>query len=221
MKWQHIVAPIGLCVAGLALAACSGSPAPTSAQRRAVQNILSTTTSNPPVQATTSIPTESTSTPATGIAVPDLVGQFITQVRSQLHAVGFKLLSINADCSKGNLDSQSVALSMELLGPPATPLNAGMLDPKGTTVGITWSGCYGKGVTVPEVVGLAFHAATNEIVQAGGLYWKCVSSDPTTPASDVPANIVTTQSPAPGSNVQTATYVTITMPVCLANISTS
>ena len=54
------------------------------------------------------------------------------------------------------------------------PLNPGATVPPGTRVGITWSGCYGNGSTVPAVVGLTF-AAARRALHAVGLTWACYS----------------------------------------------
>ena len=188
-----------LVVAATATACSSGG---TTAQNRAVAEILasSTTTSTrarvtagatspsgpQPEQSTTTDPTTATNQ----VAVPDVVGQYVTDVRNVLSAVGLRITSVNQLCSKGNLTSQSIAVSMGLLGPPSTPVSAGQMVPKRSFIAITWSGCYGKGVVVPNVVGMSWYTAAHTVLAAGGLQRACISQMPYSSTNRTPGNVI-------------------------------
>ena len=68
-------------------------------------------------------------------------------------------VGLNKPCNKGTLLSQSVVDSLALPGKEPTlnvgavPVEPGSRVPPGTRIGITWSGCYGNAVVVPDVVG--------------------------------------------------------------------
>lgn len=152
--------------------------------------------------------------------MPDVVGQYVTDVRSALNAVGLRMASVTPLCSKGNLTSQSVAISMSLLGPPPSPVAAGTLVPKRSFIAIAWSGCYGKGVVVPNVVGVSWFTAAHTVLMAGGLQRACVSQMPYSPTNKIPGNVIA-QSPAAGTTVATGSTVTLTVNICPADVTSA
>jgi len=223
-------------LAACALSSCSSSP--TARQKAAVKSILTTTTTT-----TTAAPaTSSTSASATappGVAVPNVIGLKIAATRGALHAAGLPSVSLNLPCNKGTLASQSVASSLSIPGKPpnlslgAVPLMAGARVPPGTRVGITWSGCYGNGSAVPDVIGLTFSAARHAL-HAVGLTWACFSvgkptTTTTTTASSSSTSTTTaaatttstrapqsvlSQDPAVGTVLKPGATVNITMHAC-------
>ena len=128
------------------------------------------------------------------------------------------MTSVNQLCSKGSLTSQSVAVSMSVLGPPPSPITAGQMVPKRTFIAIAWSGCYGKGVTVPDVVGMSWYTAAHAVLAAGGLQRACISQSPYSATNRTPGNVIS-QSPAAGTNVATGSTVTLTVNICPADIT--
>jgi beta-lactam-binding protein with PASTA domain len=198
----------------LVLTACSSGP--TASQNAAVSGILSTSKvkTSPAVRATT-IPTSSTTT-TSGVEVPNVIGQFTSQARVALRDAGLRIKSVNSACARGDLTSESVVQSLELIGPTGTePLGPGFTVPPKSLIGVTWSGCYGKGVVVPNVVGMAWPDGARAIIVAGGLHWSC-TVDPSAPKGPTPRSpgAIAAQSPAAGTNVQTGTVVTLSANVC-------
>jgi beta-lactam-binding protein with PASTA domain len=217
-----------LFVAGTIAAACSSGS--TTAQNRAVAQILAsstTTSTRAPVTAAATVPdgpqsdqstTNDLTTATNQVAVPSVVGQYVTDVRNALTAVGLRITSVNQLCSKGNLTSQSIAVSMGLLGPPSTPVSAGQMVPKRSFIAITWSGCYGKGVVVPNVVGMSWYTGAHTVLAAGGLQRACISQMPYSSTNRTPGNVIS-QSPAAGTTVATGSTVTLTVDICPADIT--
>jgi beta-lactam-binding protein with PASTA domain len=164
-----------LATAPFALAACGGSPSPQ--DKAAVNGILPTTTMAAPVTTTTSAVT---STTEPGVTMPNVLGFKIAAARASLRAAGLTMVGLNKPCTKGTLASQSVVTALSVrgkapdsgLGP--VPLQPGAVVPGGSRVGIMWSGCYGTGSTVPDVVGLTFGAAKHALHRVG-LAWSCYS----------------------------------------------
>lgn len=199
---RPLLAGSALLAAACALASCGGPPA-----RRATPRATTTSTT------TTSTTPPSTTTPAHGIAVPDVVGMKIDLARFYLRTAGFSTVPFNAPCNKGTLVSQSVVASLSLPGKPpdvhvgAQPLLPGTLLPKRARVGITWSGCYPSGTTVPLVVGRAFSGAVH-LLHLAGLVWACYSlgrPTTTTHPTTTTTGPVTTSTAGPTSSTTTST----------------
>ena len=102
---------IAALLAACLLASCGNGP--TTAQKKAVHDILTTTTTTT-VPATTS--TSPTAATQPGVAVPNVIGLKIVAARSALRAAGFPSVSLNTPCNKGTLASQSVAASLATPG---------------------------------------------------------------------------------------------------------
>jgi beta-lactam-binding protein with PASTA domain len=201
------------------LAACGGGPS--EHQKAAVRSLLTTTTTN----STTTVPAP-TITTQPRVVVPDVIGLKIVAARTRLQNAGFPTVSLNAACGKGTLASQSVVSSLSVAGhgpdvavgalplPPGTPL------PARTPIAITWSGCFGNGSVVPDVVGMTFATATRTL-HGAGLTWACysvgkaakTSPPPTAPASRSPQTVLS-QGPAAGTLLRPSTTVDITMHLC-------
>src|ERR1700723_976462 len=166
---------------GLVLAACSSTPPKTALPKVTVRptTTTSTTTTAPP----TTVPSPSTSptthpkSPVLAV-VPNVIGLKITPARNALKSVNLRIVGLNQACNKGTLASQSVVSALSPAAPApnraigARPLAPGTYVPARTLVGIAWSGCFGGGTAVPDVVGLTFSAARQGIVRAG-LTWSC------------------------------------------------
>jgi beta-lactam-binding protein with PASTA domain len=214
-----------------ALSSCSSSPS--ARQKSAVTTTTAATTTS-----TSTTTTTTTTTTQPGVAVPNVIGLKIAAAHGALHAAGLSTLSLNLPCNKGTLASQSVVstLSIPDSAPSpsvgAVPLNPGATVPPGTRIGITWSGCYGNGSSVPAVVGLTFTVARHAL-HAVGLTWSCFSvGRPTTTTTTIsssttaaavttttdkpamPPETVLTQNPAPGAVLKPGSIVSFTMPVC-------
>jgi hypothetical protein len=230
----------GALVSAGILTSCGSSP--TTAEKKAVHSILTTTSS-------TSAPTTSTSATAPttappGVPVPNVVGLKIAAARTAVRAAGMVPVSLNTACNKGTLASQSVVASLATPGQPpdvrvgALPLSPGAVVPPGSRVGITWSGCYGDASDVPLVVGMTF-AAARQAIHAVGLTWACFSvgkadttttrapttttsagapTTPTLPPATTTtvklAQTVLTQSPAAHVVLHPGAIVTLTMHRC-------
>ncbi len=157
------------------LASCSSSPTP---RRRTAPSTTTTTT-----LAATS--TTETLPPAPGVAVPNVIGMKITPARFYLRVAGFFTIPMTAPCNKGTLTSQSIVASLSVPGKlphanvGAVPLVPGTPRPKGSLVGITWSGCYPGGSVVPKITDLSFAVAVN-LLHTAGLSWACYSVATTT-----------------------------------------
>ena len=149
-RHRLVLAGCALLGAACVLASCGNSPAP----HAAPTTTTSTTT-------TTTTPPPTTTVPA-GVGVPNVVGMKFDLARFYLKTAGFATVPLNAPCNKGTLPSQSVVASLSIPGKPpnvtvgAQPLVPGTPLPKGARVGITWSGCYPAGTTVPLVTGHTF-----------------------------------------------------------------
>jgi beta-lactam-binding protein with PASTA domain len=217
-------------VLACALAACGSSPAP---KHHSSPKRTTTTTSTTAVAV---VPSTTTTSAPSGVAVPNIVGLKITPAHYYLHEAGFLSVPLNDPCNRGTLSSQSVVLSLSIPGSPpsvstgATPLVPGTLRPKGSTVGITWSGCFPNGSAVPAVTGLTFDAAV-KLLRTAGLTWSCYSEapvttttaaktpssgpKPTTTTTTLPPLTVLTQSPPPNTVLAAGTPVRIEMRHCL------
>jgi hypothetical protein len=167
----------GAFAAACVLAACGTSPDHPAA--------APTTTTSSTTTTTTAAPTTTTTLPA-GVGVPNVVGMKIDLARFYLRTAGFTTVALNVPCNKGTMPSQSVVASLSVPGKPpdmtvgAQPLAPGTLLPKASRVGITWSGCYPTGTTVPLVTGHTFFSAVH-LLHAAGLAWACYAvGDPTT-----------------------------------------
>ena len=167
------------------LAACGSSPGQA---RKAASGKKPTTTTS------VTLPASSTTTSSTtpGVVVPNVIGMKINAARFFLRTAGFYSVALNTPCNKGNLMSQSIVASLSVPGSPphrdvgATPLSAGSALPKGSLVGISWSGCYPDGTVVPAITGLTFVGAAHQL-QLMSLKWACYSTGSTTtthPADD-------------------------------------
>jgi beta-lactam-binding protein with PASTA domain len=152
------------------------------------------------------------------VALPNVIGQRIAPARAGLRAANLRVVYLTRSCNRGTLASQSVVIALGLPGPApnyavgARQLTPGDLIPKGTVVGIEWSGCFGGGTTVPNIVGQTFGAARSSLHQVG-LTWTCSNTTNTTIPHD---NIVLSQSPVPGSAVAANTIVAFVMNHCPA-----
>jgi beta-lactam-binding protein with PASTA domain len=135
--------------------------------------------------------------------------------RSTLHAAGFATVPFNKACTKGTPASQSVVAALSVPGRPpdvkvgSAPLAPGTLRPKGSSVGITWSGCYPSGTEVPLVTGHTFASAVRKLHLAG-LDWACDSSGPVTTTTAAAA--ATTSSSAATTTAAGAPATTTTAP---------
>jgi hypothetical protein len=124
----------------------------------------------------------------------------IDLARFYLKTAGFALVALNAPCNKGTLPSQSVAASLSIPGRPpnvnvgAQPLLPGTLLPKGAGVGITWSGCYPAGTTVPFVTGQTFAGAVH-LLHLAALNWACYSVGESPTTTTRPPRTTTTRPP--------------------------
>jgi beta-lactam-binding protein with PASTA domain len=169
------------------------------------------------------VPPSTTST-TSGVAVPNIIGMQPNAARFYLRTAGFVPFPLNRSCLTRNADAQSIVESLEIPGHPAhgtvaaipsSPLAPGTVLRTGSFVGITWSGCWPNGTTVPTVTGLAFGAAVKSLY-AAGLKYSCTAAPPpastTTTARGLPT--VTTQSPAAGTKTTAGTPVAITMRKC-------
>jgi PASTA domain len=206
---------------GLVLAAC-GSSAPKAALKPTVRSTTTTSTTTTTTVPPTTVPPPAT-TPTTHpkqpvlAVVPNVIGLRIAAARDALTGAHLRPVSLNRACSKGTLASQSVVDSLALPGPApnftlgARPLAPGSYVPAHTLVGMAWSGCFGGGTAVPEVVGLTFGAARQSVVRAG-LTWTCQDQSTTT---TVPLNrTVVSQSPATGTPEVAGALVTFVMARC-------
>jgi hypothetical protein len=193
--------------AACVLASCTGSPTPSSAPKTTTTSSTTTTTAPP----TTTLPQ--------GVGVPNVVGMKIDLARFYLRTAGFSTVPLNPPCNRGTVPSQSVVASLSIPGRPpnvtvgAQPLAPGTLLPKGTWVGITWSGCYPAGTTVPLVTEHTFAVAVH-LLHLAALNWACYSiGGPTTttthPATTTTTRPVTTSTASPTSST-TATSSTTT-----------
>ncbi len=211
---------LGLMAAGFALVATSaflaacGNKSPNAAPE------ISSTTST-----TTTITTTTTTPPTTavdqGVAVPNVLGMKIPLARFYLRTAKFALVPFNAACNKGNTASQSVVVSLSIPGKPPTvtvgaqPLIPGTTRPKGSAVGVTWSGCYPGGTQVPTVVGHTFSVAVH-LLHLGGLNWSCYSvgsaHPPATTTTHVPRTTTTTTTTTANTTSSTDTTTTTAPP---------
>ena len=164
------------------------------------------------LQTSTTSSTSSTSTTPKpgGVAVPDVIGMKITPARFYLRFAGFLTVPLTVPCNKGTLTSQSIVASLSIPGGPpnwsvgAVPLVPGSTRPKGSFIGITWSGCYPDGAVVPMIAGLSFGAAV-KLLHVAGLTWACYSSTTTTVP---PRSSTTTRPPSTTSSISITTTTT-------------
>jgi hypothetical protein len=219
----------GMIAVTCALSSCGDSSAPHRPAAHHATTTSSTTTTTGPVPVP-SVPT--TTRPL--VAVPNVIGLRIGAARIALRGADLGSISVNTACNEGTLASQSVVVSMVLPGSPAprlgaTPILPGAMVPRGSTIGLTWSGCYGTGAVVPDVVGQPFAAARRTLEKAG-LAWACYSLvKPRTPSTSTaststaststtttvaPAGIVLRQLPVPGGVQHPGAIVSLTMVRC-------
>jgi hypothetical protein len=199
-----VLAGCALLASACVVASCGDSPAPRAAPKTTTSS--TTTTTEPP---TTTLPP--------GVGVPDVVGMKIDLARFYLKTAGFPTVPLDAPCNKGTLPSQSVVASLSIPGKPpnvtvgAQPLVPGTLLPKGAWVGITWSGCYPAGTTVPLVMGHIFPGAVH-LLHLAGLNWACYSVGSTTtttqPASTTTTRRASTSTTRPTGSTTTTTTTT-------------
>lgn len=141
----------------------------------------------------------------------------IDLARFYLKTAGFSWVAFNAPCNKGTLPSQSVVASLSIPGRPpdvtvgAQPLLPGTLLPKGARVGVTWSGCYPAGTTVPLVTGHTFANAVH-LLHLAALNWACysVGPNPTTTSTTAHPPRTTTTRPVTTTTDVPATSTTTT-----------
>jgi beta-lactam-binding protein with PASTA domain len=227
-----------------ALSSCGSSPPH---QLKKVAHSGATTSTTSTTTTTTTSSTTSTTplpvfVPATApqVAVPNVIGLKIAPARAALRAATLAAVSLNTPCNKGTTASQSVVASLSTPGPTtdprvgAQPLRPGALVAAKSSVGITWSGCFGGASSVPSVLGLSLPGA-RQALHAAGLTWACYSvAQPTTTTSSTttsstnasttssavttttakPPQVVLTQDPAPGSVVHPGSTVSLTMQHC-------
>lgn len=193
--------------AGCVLASCGGTPAPHAAARTTTSSTTTTTTSVAPTTAVS----------APQVVVPNVIGLKPSAARTALRGAGFTTVPLNAACSKGTLVSQSVVVSLSVPGRPpnvtvgAVPLAPGTPLTRGARVGITWSGCYPEGSTVPLVTGTKFGQAVR-LLHAAGLEWACFSIAPpkTTTTTSAAATTSTTRPATTTSSTATTSTTTTT-----------
>ncbi len=189
-RQRRVAACATILVAACALASCSSSVAP---ERKAASRKTTTSTTTSTTTLPTTLPTTSTTLPpAPGVAVPDVIGMKITPAHFYLRVAGFLPINLNAACYKGTVVSQSVVVSLSVPSKPPVPLLPGAPRPKGSYVGITWSGCYPEGSVVPNITGQTFGAAVH-LLQLAGLTWACTSVGTTTTTR--PPTTTTTRPP--------------------------
>jgi len=200
---RPVLAGCTVLVAASALAACGNSPAPRAAPATTSSSTTTTTTTSPP----TTLPP--------GVGVPNVVGMKIDLAHFYLKTAGFGWVPLNAPCNKGTLPSQSVVASLSIPGRPpnvtvgAQPLLPGTLLSKGARVGITWSGCYPAGTTVPLVTGRTFAGAVH-LLHLAALNWACYSVGPTTTTSTTHPPKTTTTRPVTTSTADPTSSTTTT-----------
>lgn len=123
--------------------------------------------------------------------------------------------SLNAECSNGTDASESIVTAMELY--PDGSLAPGQMIPEGSTIGLTWSGCWPNGTVVPNVTGQPWSSSWH-VIHNAGLTINCVSAAPYNAATNAEPMSVISQSPAPGTTVAGGTTETLTTQVCAADI---
>lgn len=205
-RYRLTAAVVPVMLLSCALGACSSAPS-------TPQSVARSTSA--PTTATAAATTSTTTAPTTpGVAVPDVIGMKIDAARFYLRLAGFVTVPLTPPCDKGTLTSQSVVASLSVPGKPpdvdvgAVPLVAGTSLPKGSTVGITWSGCYPDGSVVPEITGLSFTTAVH-LLRTAGLTWACYSAASLT-ASLATATTTTTKPSTPASTSSTSSTSTTT-----------
>ena len=175
----RVATGLGILVCGCALAACATTPSPDDLEANSGPTSTSTTTTSSTLPALT-MPTSAPATTAPGVVVPNVIGMKPGQARLVMRSVGFVLVPFNTPCRRGTPASQSVLSSLSVPGPGqdarvgATPLTPGTARPARSRIGVTWSGCYPNGTTVPDVTGLSFDKAVHRLHEAG-LAWACFS----------------------------------------------
>jgi hypothetical protein len=151
----------------------------------------------------------------------------IALARYSLRAADLVTVPFDAACNMGTLASQSVVASLSVPGKPpdvrvgALPLVPGTTLPKGTQVGITWSGCYPNGTQVPLITGQTFAGAVH-LLHLAGLKWACFSvattitthppTKPTTSSTGGPTTSTTTQPRPPRTVLRQGTPAGTTVP---------
>jgi hypothetical protein len=205
--FRPVLAGSTILVATCVLASCGKSSAPNAARTTTTTSSTTTTTTSPP----TTLPP--------GVGVPNVVGMKIDLAHFYLKTAGFSWVPLNAPCSKGTLPSQSVVASLSIPGKPpnvtvgAQPLLPGTLLPKGVRVGITWSGCYPAGTTVPLVTGHSFAGAVH-LLHLAALNWACysVGPNPTTTTTHPPKTTTTRPDTTSTADPTSSTTTTTTAP---------
>ena len=200
---RPVLAGCTVLVAACVLASCGNSSAPSAAPTTTTTSSTTTTTTSPP----TTLPP--------GVGVPNVVGMKIDLAHFYLKTAGFARVPLNAPCNKGTLPSQSVVASLSIPGKPpnvtvgAQPLLPGTLLPKSARVGITWSGCYPAGTTVPLVTGQTFAGAVH-LLHLAALNWACYSVGPSPTTSTTHPPKTTTRRPVTTSTADPTSSTTTT-----------
>jgi beta-lactam-binding protein with PASTA domain len=155
------------------------------------------------------------------VTVPSVVGQYLPAARRALVAAGVRTQNLNTPCNAGgNPQKASVVVSLVLVGTIET-LTGGEQIPKSSSVGVTWSGCYGKGIVVPNVVGDTWPVGVAAI-QSASLVVGCTSSQPYGPGNTTPnVGTISAQSVAAGTNVPPKTKVYLTQQLCQKDLPPS
>lgn len=184
---------------GAFLVSC-GSSAPS--HRVAEHHVSSTTTTTTSATSTTTTPpppSSTTSSTMAQVAVPNVIGMKIAPARFYVTTAGFRVWPLNPACNKGNIPSQSVVVSLAVPGSArlktnSVPMAPGQLRPKGSYVGINWSGCYPNGAIAPAVTGQTYPAAVMAI-RAAGLTWTCKPTRPATTSTSTTRGPQTSEPP--------------------------
>jgi beta-lactam-binding protein with PASTA domain len=222
-----------LSATALALAACGSAPGPSSAQKAAVAGILGSSgnqrqagsvpsVASPPagapaVSTTTITFTTTSTTEATvpQVVMPQLIGLHQRDLKAAAGG-NFRYHSMNAECSNGTVPSESVVAAVQLYQ-PAGPATSGQMIPKGSVIGLTWSGCWPNGTTVPSELGQPWNSG-NEAVRMAGLKVNCVSAAPYSPITNAGPVTVLSESPPAGSHVAGGSVVMLKTQVCQADV---
>ena len=99
---------------------------------------------------------------------------------------------------RGGVTRRTGSVRLKTSSVPTAP---GEPRPKGSYVGITWSGCYPNGAIAPQVTGLTFLQAVRSL-RAAGLTWACYSTGPPTTTTTVHPTTTTTVQPTTTTTVQ-------------------
>ncbi len=179
---------VGAVLVSVALVSASCGRAPSSHRQGAHAGTTTTTT-------TTTSPPSATSSTTPGIAVPNVVGMQNASAKFYLLEAGFRIIPLTPACDRATPASQSIVLSLEEPGNAQLKTSPvlivpGELRPKGSYVGITWSGCFPNGTIAPRVTGMPYVEAIFALHKAG-LTWACYSTPATATTTKPPATSTT------------------------------